>query len=112
MQKNDYAKCQCQLVVVVLKIIIFCIVKKRFIWCCKDNTIPYIYILQDRDKLDIRPTKEYYGEDIFLFIAAIDCSLLEFNVLIASPCTSGWQAGHYIHGRSNTVVQSKKYFPA
>ena len=43
-------------------------------------------------------TKEYtphisIGKDIFLFIAAIDCSLLEFNALIAIPGTSGLQAG-------------------
>ena len=30
----------------------------------------------------------------FNFITAIDCSLLEFNALIAIPCTLGLQAGH------------------
>ena len=34
------------------------------------------------------------GEEIFLFVAAIDCSLLEFNALIAVPFSLGLQAGH------------------
>ena len=73
-----------------------------------------LHIYQDRDKLNIRSTKEYtphitIGEEIFLSIAAIDCSPLEFNALIAIPHTSGLQAGQ--KSSSNEVLQIKKLLP-
>ena len=45
--------------------------------------------------------------------AAIDCSLLGLNALIAIPQASGLQAGHLIQGRRNKVLQrNKNYCPA
>ena len=78
---------------------------------------PKLNILQDRVELDMRSNKENtphisIGEEIFLFIAAINCSLLEFNTLITIPHTLGLQAEHEIQGRSNKMLQRKKLLPS